>query len=77
MSAKAAEEHGCQQVLWLYGEQEEWTEVGAMNLFVYWKNEQGEKELLTPPLDTGIILPGVTRDSIMELARSWVTVIPP
>ncbi|KAF8955933.1 branched-chain-amino-acid aminotransferase, partial [Entomortierella lignicola] len=28
------------------------------------------KELITPPLD-GSILPGVTRDSILTLARQW------
>nr|KAG5702957.1 hypothetical protein BaRGS_034730 [Batillaria attramentaria] len=46
------------------------TEVGTMNLFVYWINEQGEEELLTPPLN-GLILPGVTRKSLLELAREW------
>lgn len=46
------------------------TEVGAMNLFILWKNAQGETELVTPPLD-GAILPGVTRDSILSLAREW------
>uniref|UniRef100_A0AAZ3QL77 Branched-chain-amino-acid aminotransferase, mitochondrial n=1 Tax=Oncorhynchus tshawytscha TaxID=74940 RepID=A0AAZ3QL77_ONCTS len=61
---------GCQQVLWLYGEQEEITEVGTMNLFIYWTNEGGGLELLTPPLD-GIILPGVTRQSLLDLAREW------
>uniref|UniRef100_G3PP49 Branched-chain-amino-acid aminotransferase n=1 Tax=Gasterosteus aculeatus aculeatus TaxID=481459 RepID=G3PP49_GASAC len=65
-----AVKRGCQQVLWLYGEQEEITEVGTMNLFIYWTNEKGEKELLTPPLD-GIILPGVTRQSLLDLARTW------
>ncbi|XP_062337161.1 branched-chain-amino-acid aminotransferase, mitochondrial [Osmerus eperlanus] len=65
-----ANQQGCQQVLWLYGEQEEITEVGTMNLFIYWTNENGEKELLTPPLD-GIILPGVTRQSLLDLARQW------
>jgi branched-chain amino acid aminotransferase len=39
-----------------------------MNLFVAWANENGEKELVTPPLD-GTILDGVTRDSILDLAR--------
>lgn len=29
-----------------------------------------EKELVTPPLD-GLILPGVTRLSLLELAREW------
>ncbi|XP_010779799.1 branched-chain-amino-acid aminotransferase, mitochondrial [Notothenia coriiceps] len=65
-----AVKRGCQQVLWLYGEQEEITEVGTMNLFIYWTNENGEKELFTPPLD-GIILPGVTRQSLLDLSRSW------
>ncbi|XP_063045307.1 branched-chain-amino-acid aminotransferase, mitochondrial isoform X2 [Engraulis encrasicolus] len=65
-----AVKQGCQQVLWLYGEEEEITEVGTMNLFIYWTTESGEKELLTPPLD-GIILPGVTRQSLLDLARKW------
>ncbi|KAM6914061.1 branched-chain-amino-acid aminotransferase, cytosolic-like isoform 1-T1 [Lycodopsis pacificus] len=65
-----AVKRGCQQVLWLYGEQEQITEVGTMNLFIYWTNEDGEKELFTPPLD-GIILPGVTRQSLLDLARTW------
>ncbi len=29
------------------------------------------RELVTPPLDKGIILPGVTRRSVLELAESW------
>ena len=37
-----------------------------MNFFVFWINEQGEKELITPPLD-GTILPGITRKSLIEL----------
>ncbi|XP_030645500.1 branched-chain-amino-acid aminotransferase, mitochondrial isoform X2 [Chanos chanos] len=65
-----AVKQGCQQVLWLYGDQEEITEVGTMNLFIYWTTENGERELLTPPLD-GIILPGVTRQSLLDLAREW------
>ncbi|XP_062990870.1 branched-chain-amino-acid aminotransferase, cytosolic [Elgaria multicarinata webbii] len=61
---------GCQQVLWLYGDDHQITEVGTMNLFLYWRNEDGEEELATPPLD-GIILPGVTRQSILDLAYMW------
>ena len=41
ISNQAMKQHGCQQVLWLYGPDEQWTEVGAMNVFVYWQNEQG------------------------------------
>ncbi|XP_060021281.1 branched-chain-amino-acid aminotransferase, cytosolic isoform X4 [Lagenorhynchus albirostris] len=65
-----AMDNACQQVLWLYGEDHQITEVGTMNLFLYWINEDGEEELATPPLD-GIILPGVTRQSILDLAHKW------
>ncbi|TDG96817.1 hypothetical protein EPR50_G00232810 [Perca flavescens] len=65
-----AEEHGCQQALWLYGEDHQITEAGTMNLFLHWINEDGEEELATPPLD-GLILPGVTRLSVLELTRKW------
>ncbi|CAG2119390.1 unnamed protein product, partial [Medioppia subpectinata] len=56
-----AEDKGCQQVLWLFGDDHQLTEVGAMNLFVFLINEKGEKELVTPPIKSGLILPGVTR----------------
>lgn len=60
---------GFQQNLWLFGEEEYITEVGTMNLFVAVKNkETGQKELITAPLD-GTILPGVTRESVLALAR--------
>ena len=60
---------GFQQNLWLFGEEEYVTEVGTMNLFIAMKNkETGKSELLTPPLD-GTILEGVTRDSVLALAR--------
>uniref|UniRef100_F7DES6 Branched-chain-amino-acid aminotransferase n=1 Tax=Xenopus tropicalis TaxID=8364 RepID=F7DES6_XENTR len=61
---------GCQQVLWLYGDDHKVTEAGTMNFFMYWINEHQEVELLTPPLD-GLILPGVTRQSLLDLARKW------
>ncbi|XP_068442207.1 branched-chain-amino-acid aminotransferase, cytosolic isoform X7 [Clinocottus analis] len=70
-----AEDHGCQQVLWLYGEDHQITEAGTMNIFLHWINEDGEEELATPPLD-GIILPGVTRQSILELTGKWNLHIP-
>ena len=31
-----------------------------------------EPEIATPPLD-GLILPGVTRDSILALTKTWVS----
>jgi branched-chain amino acid aminotransferase len=66
-----AQKKGCQQVLWLFGEEEYLTEAGTMNVFSVIKNDQGETELVTPPLD-GTILEGVTRQSILDLARKWV-----
>lgn len=66
-----AVKRGCQQVLWLYGPDEQITEVGTMNLFIYWTNKNGEKELVTAPLKDGLILPGVTRQSLLDLARTW------
>jgi branched-chain amino acid aminotransferase len=64
-----AASRGFQQNLWLFGEEEYVTEVGTMNMFVALKNkETGQKELVTAPLD-GTILEGVTRDSVLALAR--------
>ena len=37
----ALHEFGCQQVMWLYGKDHYITEVGTMNLFMFWTNEQG------------------------------------
>ncbi|CAH2979510.1 unnamed protein product [Chilo suppressalis] len=65
-----AEKLGHQQVLWLFGPNHELTEVGAMNIFIVYINEHGDKQLATPPLN-GLILPGVTRRSILELASQW------
>uniref|UniRef100_A0A8C5L1H7 Branched-chain-amino-acid aminotransferase n=1 Tax=Jaculus jaculus TaxID=51337 RepID=A0A8C5L1H7_JACJA len=63
---KEAQKQGCEQVLWLYGPDHQLTEVGTMNIFVYWTHEDGVLELVTPPLD-GIILPGVVRQSLLDL----------
>lgn len=57
-------------MLWLFGDDHQLTEVGTMNIFAYWENEKGEREVITPPL-SDIILPGVTRDSVIQLIRSW------
>eukprot|EP00768_Dysnectes_brevis_P008022 gnl/Dysnectes_brevis/703_a775_4852.p1 GENE.gnl/Dysnectes_brevis/703_a775_4852~~gnl/Dysnectes_brevis/703_a775_4852.p1 ORF type:complete len:365 (+),score=141.18 gnl/Dysnectes_brevis/703_a775_4852:41-1135(+) len=63
-----ASEKGCQQVLWLSPE-DYVSEVGAANFLVAFKHESGKYELVTAPLD-GMILPGITRNSILALARS-------
>ena len=68
---KIAAQHNCQQVLWLFGPDEEITEVGAMNIFAFFQHSNGRKELVTPSLESGLILPGVTRRSVLELAKEW------
>ncbi len=69
--AHEAAKKGYHQLLWLFGEEHYCTEVGAMNQFWFWKSPvDGVEELVTAPLD-GTILPGVTRDSIIQLAKSW------
>lgn len=74
-----AAEKGHQQVLWMFlnGNRLRLTEVGTMNLFVFWKNVSGVFELVTPELD-GTILPGVTRDSIIKIVQdeSFSTIFP-
>jgi branched-chain amino acid aminotransferase len=44
----------------------------SMNIFFFNREEgdNGELELVTPPLN-GFVLPGVTRDSVLKLARGF------
>lgn len=60
--------HGCAQVAYLDAEERTWVdEMGSNNLFfVYGAGEQ--IEVVTPAL-TGSILAGVTRDSVLVLAK--------
>ncbi|SNX81422.1 probable BAT2 - branched-chain-amino-acid transaminase (cytosolic) [Melanopsichium pennsylvanicum] len=67
---------GYHQVLWLFGPDHQLTEVGAMNLFVVFRDQpvDGEStkyEIATATLDDGTILPGVTRDTILSLLRAY------
>lgn len=64
LAGKKAQDAGYTQVLWLDGvEQRYMEEVGSMNIFFVI-----DDELVTPEL-SGSILPGITRDSVLELAR--------
>ncbi|MFC8505216.1 branched-chain amino acid aminotransferase [Streptomyces sp. NPDC057411] len=64
----AAAEHGCDQVVWLDAVERRWVEeMGAMNLFFVFGSGP-DAHLVTPQL-SGSLLPGVTRDSILTLAR--------
>jgi branched-chain amino acid aminotransferase len=57
--------HGHDQVVFLDAEQHRWIEeLGGMNLYFVFD----DGTLVTPPL-SGTILPGITRDSVLTLAR--------
>ena len=58
-------EKKCDQVVFLDAAEHKWVEeLGGMNLFFV----MDDGRLITPPLG-GTILPGITRDSVMTLAR--------
>lgn len=64
LAAEKAHDKGFSQVLWLDGVEKKYVdEVGAMNIFFKIRGE-----LVTAPL-AGSILPGITRDSVIKLAR--------
>ncbi len=66
LAGERAREAGYSQVLWLDGvRQQNIEEVGAMNIFFL-----TDDELVTPKL-TGSILPGITRESVVFLAKKW------
>lgn len=61
-----AEKQNYSQVLWLDGIERKYIEeVGAMNIFFVIGDE-----LVTPAL-TGSVLSGITRKSVIEIAKSW------
>jgi branched-chain amino acid aminotransferase len=58
-------EHGCDQVVFLDAVERHWVdELGGMNVFFVYD----DGSIATPPLG-GSILPGITRDSVITLAR--------
>jgi branched-chain amino acid aminotransferase len=69
-TTKDANNKGHQQVLWLYGDKKI-IEVGASNIFFVFKSKNGngkKAEIVTPDLED-LILPGVTRDSIIVIVN--------
>lgn len=65
-----AHEEGYSQVLWLDGKERKYIEeVGAMNIFF-----KINGTIITPKLN-GSILPGVTRNSVITLCKSWGYVV--
>ncbi len=66
LAGEQAHKEGYAQVLWLDGvEQKYLEEVGSMNIFFVI-----DGEIVTPELN-GSILPGITRDSVIRLAKHW------
>lgn len=66
MGQQEAKAEGYSQVLWLDAiEQKYLEEVGAMNIFVQFKDE------VATPMLTGSILPGVTRMSVIQILKDW------
>jgi branched-chain amino acid aminotransferase len=64
LAGQKAQDAGYTQVLWLDGVEQRYVEeVGSMNIFFVIGDE-----LVTPEL-SGSILPGITRDSVLELGR--------
>ena len=64
IATSEAFDNGCDQVVFLDAVERKWIdELGGMNIFFV----MDDKTIITPPL--GTILPGITRDSIMQLAK--------
>lgn len=64
LADQEAHEAGCAAVMWLDAQKRRYVEeCGVMNVFFVIDNE-----VVTPPLN-GTILPGITRDSVITLAR--------
>ena len=65
-SQEKAHEAGYSQVLWTDGIEHKYIEeVGAMNIFF-----KIDGKIVTPMLN-GSILPGVTRDSVIQVCKDW------
>ncbi|MFM8190968.1 MAG: branched-chain amino acid aminotransferase, partial [Candidatus Nanopelagicus sp.] len=68
VAQKAAAAEGCDQVVWLDAVERKWVEeMGGMNLY-FIKGSGKDAKIITPKL-TGTLLPGITRDSILTLAK--------
>ncbi|MGM1059269.1 branched-chain amino acid aminotransferase [Saccharothrix sp. Mg75] len=67
--AQAAEQ-GCDQVVWLDAVERRWVEeMGGMNLF-FVLGSGDDARVVTPEL-SGALLPGITRDSLLRVARDF------
>jgi branched-chain amino acid aminotransferase len=68
VAQRQAQGQGCEQVVWLDSNQRKYVEeMGGMNIF-FVQRDGGRTVVVTPQL-TGSLLAGITRDSILRLAR--------
>lgn len=68
VAQKAAAKEGCDQVVWIDAKERKWVEeMGGMNLY-FVKGKGADATVITPKL-TGTLLPGITRDSILSVAK--------
>lgn len=62
-----AMKYNCKDVLWLDASEHKYVEeIGTSNAFF-----RINDEVITAPLDSGTILPGITRDSVIQLLTKW------
>jgi branched-chain amino acid aminotransferase len=68
LAQQQAAAQGCDQVVWLDALERKWVEeMGGMNL--YFVKGKGKAATIFTPKLTGTLLPGVTRDSILTVAK--------
>jgi len=68
LAQKQAAQEGCDQVVWLDSQERKWVEeMGGMNLY-FVKGKGNDATIFTPKL-TGTLLAGITRDSILTVAK--------
>ncbi|MDT9692687.1 branched-chain amino acid aminotransferase [Streptomyces sp. P9(2023)] len=61
---------GCDQVAYLDAVEHKWVEeLGGMNLYFVYGAESNEKPRIVTPTLTGSLLAGITRDSLLQLAK--------
>ena len=68
LAQQQAAKEGCDQVVWLDAKERRWVEeMGGMNL--YFVKGRGKNATIFTPKLTGTLLPGITRDSVLTVAR--------
>ena len=66
-ASKDAIKYNCKDVLWLDAAENKYVEeIGTSNAFF-----RIADEVITAPLDSGTILPGITRNSVIQLLKKW------